>query len=220
MNPAFSPRRSRWIPILAIAAAVVAIVAASPVRTIVLRAAGWALVINEPLAPADIIVISLDSGGAGVLETADLVQRGIAKKVAVFSAPLGREGDEFIRRGVPYEDEGARQIGQLQLLGVTDVMRISITERGTEAEARALPAWGDQHGFRSIVLVTARDHSRRMRRVLNRLVKPHSWHVTVQASHYSSFDPDQWWETRSGIRTEISELQKLLLEVILHPLSF
>jgi hypothetical protein len=37
---------------------------------------------------------------------------------------------------------------------------------------------------------------------------------------YSSFDPDLWWKTRSGVRTEIVELQKLVLEVVLHPISF
>jgi hypothetical protein len=37
---------------------------------------------------------------------------------------------------------------------------------------------------------------------------------------YSSFDPDQWWETRSGTRREIIELQKLLLDIVLHPTSF
>jgi hypothetical protein len=39
--------------------------------------------------------------------------------------------------------------------------------------------------------------------------------VTVRAEHYSSFDPGRWWETREGVRTEIVELQKLLLDVVL-----
>jgi hypothetical protein len=43
--------------------------------------------------------------------------------------------------------------------------------------------------------------------------------VAVQAAH-SSFDPDRWWQTRGGARTEIIELQKLLLDIVLHPMSF
>jgi hypothetical protein len=74
-----------------------------------------------------------------------------------------------------------------------------------------LPPWCDQHQFRSIVLVTARDHSRRLRRVIDRVLKGHPTRVTVQPSRYSSFDPDRWWKTRSGIRTEIEEFQKLVL---------
>jgi hypothetical protein len=201
-------------------AAVAAVVAFPSVRDPVLQAAGWALVINEPVAPVDIIVVSLDSGGAGALEAADLVQSGIATRVAVFTDPPSGEDNEFIRRGLPYEDASARQIRQLRWLGVTQVVQIPRTEAGTEGEGQALPAWCDQHQFRSIVFVAARDHSRRLRHVLDRVMKDHSTQVTVQPARYSEFDPDRWWKTRDGIRTEIVELQKLVLEVVLHPLSF
>jgi hypothetical protein len=208
------------IPILVMVAALAtAIVAVPSIREPVLRAAGWALVADEPITSADIIVISIDSGGAGALEAADLVKSGIATRVAVFTDPPSGEDHEFIRRGLPYEDASARQIRQLRWLGVTDVVQIPRPESGTEGEAQVLPPWCDQHQFRSIVFVAARDHSRRLRSVLNRAMKGHSTRVMVQAARYSSFDPDRWWETRDGIRTEIVELQKLFLEVVLHPLS-
>jgi hypothetical protein len=197
-----------------------AAIAVPSVRESVLRAAGWAFVVNEPVAPADAIVVSLASGSAGALEAADLVQSGIATRVAVFTDPPSGVGQEFIRRGLPYEDASARQIRQLGLLGVTDIVQISGTDVGTEAEGQALPPWCDQHQFRSIVFVAAKDHSRRLQWVLDRIMKGHPTRVTVRPAHYSSFDPDRWWETRGGIRTEIAELQKLVLETILHPMSF
>jgi len=97
-----------------------ALVAVRPVRESVLRAAGWALVVNETVVPADFIVLSLDSGGSGALEAADLLQNGVSKQVAVFTDPPSGEDHEFIRRGLPYEDRAARQIRQLRSLGVTD----------------------------------------------------------------------------------------------------
>jgi hypothetical protein len=216
-----SSRWPRWALILVVVAlAAATIVVISFVREPVLRAAGWALVINEPVAAADIIVVSLDSGGAGALEAADLVHSGVATRVAVFTDPPSGEDHEFIRRGLPYEDAAARQIRQLRWLGVTDVVQIRRTDVGTEAEGQALPPWCDQHRFRSVVFVAARDHSRRLRRVLDRFMKGHSTRVTVQPARYSSFDPDRWWKTRNGVRTEIIELQKLMLEVVLHPISF
>jgi hypothetical protein len=51
-------------------------------------------------------------------------------------------------------------------------------------------------------------------------MKGHATRVIVQPERYSVFDPDRWWQTRYGIRTEIAEFQKLVLEVILHPISF
>jgi hypothetical protein len=83
-----------------------------------------------------------------------------------------------------------------------------------------LPPWCDEHQLRSIVVVATKDHSRRLQRVLDRDMKGHPTHVTVQPARYSSFDPDRWWETRGGVRTEIVELQKLLLDFVLHPMSF
>jgi len=206
--------------LIVIALAAAAIPAVPSLRESVLRAAGAVLVLDEPVAPADIIVISPDSGGAGALQAADLVQGGIATRAAVFTDPPSGEDFEFIRRGLPYEDGAARQIRQLGWLGVTDVVQIPRAEATTEDEARVLPLWCDQHKLRSIVFVATRDHSRRTRRVLNRAMKGHLTRVTVHPSRYSSFDPDAWWETRSGIRTEITEFQKLVLEIILHPNAF
>ena len=212
---------SRWAAIIAALALVVfAILAIRPIREAVLRAAGWALVVNgEPAAPVDVIVLTLDSGAAGALEAADLVQSGVAKRVAVFDEPPNREQEEFTRRGLPYEDAGARQLRELKALGVTDVVHISKVN-GTGDEGQMLPQWSDDQHIRSMVVVTAKDHSQRTRRVLDRAMKGHPTDVTVRAARYSGFDPDQWWKTRGGVRTEIVELQKLLLDLALHPLSF
>jgi hypothetical protein len=179
---------------------------------------GSALVVDEPVGPADIIVLSLDSSGAGALEAADLVERGIAKQVAVFTDPPNGEDREFIRRGLPYEDASARQIRQLRSLGVTDVLQISRPDPGTSGEGLAFPAWCDQHKFRSVVFVTARDHSRRTRRVFDRVMRTHATHVTIKPAYYSSFDPERWWETRTGVRIAIIELQKLVFDIIVHPM--
>jgi hypothetical protein len=85
-----------------VALAVVAIVAVPPFGKRFCEPAGWALgwalVVNDPVAPADIIVVSLDTDGAGALEAADLVQSGIATRVAVFTDPQSGEDHEFIRR--------------------------------------------------------------------------------------------------------------------------
>lgn len=204
---------------MVLAAAAFAVVTIRPLREPVLRAAGWALVVDEPVVPADVIVLSVNSGPAGALEAADLVHSGISKQVAVFSDPPDEVDHEFIRRGLPYEDAAARQIGRLRLLGVTDLLEIPRVD-GTEGEGRVLPSWCDEHQFRSIVVVATKDHSRRLQRVLGRVMKGHSTRVMVRPTRYSNFDPDRWWETRGGVRTEITELEKLLLDVVLHPMSF
>ena len=108
----------------------------------------------------------------------------------------------------------------MRWLAVTDVVQIPMADVGTGGEGQVLPPWCDQHQFRSIVFVAARDHSPRLRRVLDRVMNGHSTRVTVQPTQYSSFDRHRWWKTREGVRTEIIELQKLMLDIILHPISF
>src|SRR5258708_31241430 len=158
MNLRMSLRRPGRAPSevgVALAAVAAGTVAVPSVRQPVLRAAGWALVVTEPVAPADAIVVSPDSGGAGALEAADLVQSGIATRVAVFTDPPSGADHEFIRPGLPYEDAAARQIRQLKLLGVTEVAQIPRTDAGTEGEGEVLPAWCDQRQFRPVVFVAA-----------------------------------------------------------------
>ena len=53
------------------------------IRTYVLRSAGRALVLGQhSTTRADIIIVAIDADGAGVLEAADLVAKGVAARVA------------------------------------------------------------------------------------------------------------------------------------------
>ena len=214
-------RWSRWVWLLTVVVLAGAVIVGVPgIRGQILRGAGWALVVSDPLESADIIVLAVDSGGAGVLEAADLVHSGIALRVAVFAAsPADSVEREFSRRGIPYEDLAPRSVRLLRALGVTAIEQIPRAVVGTASEAEILPGWCDQHRFRSIVVVSSPDHSRRLRRMLRRSMKNHQTRVAVRPARYSTFDPDRWWETRRGVRTEIIELQKLLLDVIRHPIS-
>ena len=211
------PRWARILVVVLLAGAV--IVGVPAIRGPILRAAGWALVFVEPVEPADIVVVTIDADGAGVLEAADLVHSGIARRVAVFSDPPDAVDQEFIRRGIPYEDAAARSTRQLESLGITAIEQIPRAVAGTEDEGQVLPDWCDQRQFRSIVVVSTPDHSRRLHRVLHRAMRGHQTRVMIRITRRSAFDPDRWWETRGGIRTEIIELEKLLFDVVRHPIS-
>jgi len=211
--------RSRARRIVAAALAGAALLGMFLLRQPILRTAGGMLVVAGRVEPAEIIVIAIDAGSAGALEAADLVHDGVAPRVAVFGDPIDTVGKEFARRGLPYEDGAATLIRQLGTLGVTQAERISTAVVGTESEGEVLPRWCDEHGFQSIVVVTSSDHSRRLVRVLRRSMRGHRTKVVVYPSRYSDFNPDRWWRTRQGLRTGIVESQKLLLDIVLHPIS-
>ena len=188
----------------------------------ILRTVGGALVAEDAVVPADVVVVATGADGAGVLEAADLLERGVAPRVAVFADPPDPVIDrEFLRRGAPYEDAAARSVRQLRSLGVEAVAieRIPRAVAGSEDEGRALPEWCQKRRLRSVLVVTTWDHSRRLRRLLRRSMQGQETRVGVRASRYSQFDPERWWDTREGVRTGIVELQKLLFDVARHPIS-
>ena len=134
--------RRRWLLVLGVMLVAVAVIAAVPaIRTPALRGAGWALVVDDPVQPADIIVITADSDGAGTLEAADLVQQGMAARVAVFEDPPDAIDQEFLRRGLPYHNLTTQFTADLERLGVRTIERIPRSVSGTDDEGRVLPAW-------------------------------------------------------------------------------
>ena len=188
-------------------------------RAPILTAVGRLLVVADPLDSSDVIVVTTDAGEAGILEASDLVHRGTASQVAVFDTPPDKVDSELKRRGVPYFDVAALLIRQLNGLGVTYVVKIPLEALGTHNESHALSGWLKRHRFRSVVLVTETEHSRRSRRIFRRALKGQLINLYVQPSHYSSFNPENWWKSRHNLKTGIIELQKLVVDLLFHPIS-
>jgi len=84
-----------------------------------------------------------------------------------------------------------------------------------------LAEWCNRQGFRSVVVVSSVGHSRRLRRVLHRSLRGHQTRVMVHtvSVRFPDFDPDRWWGAHGGVRIEIEELEKLLVDVVRHPIS-
>lgn len=220
MRPSRGPQPAiRWLLALVILALMLAMSAVPAVRHSILRAAGHALVKSDPLSHADVIVIAADAGGAGVLEAADLVREGLATRIALFAHQPVPADQELARRGAPTVDPTALTVQQLHALGVrATIEQIPGLVSGTTDEGAILGLWCREHSIRTLMFVSTPDHSRRARRVLNRALAHFGTRVLVHASHYAEFNPDTWWQTRDGRRTELTESEKLLLDIVRHPL--
>jgi uncharacterized SAM-binding protein YcdF (DUF218 family) len=211
--------RMRWTrTVLVLIMVLTAALGTALARGSMLRTIGAALVVEDPVTSADAIVVTIEAGGAGLLEAADLVHAGVANRVAVFAESPSVVDAEFIRRGVRVESKVVTWRRMLAALGVPEVEEIPMPVDGTEAEGVFLPQWCEQRHLRSIVVVTMPDHSRRVRRVLQRAMSGRTTRVSVRPARVSSFDPNAWWHTRSGTRTGIIEFEKLLLDYTRHPI--
>jgi hypothetical protein len=134
-------RRRRWTRSVLVVLLAAASVGVYTIRRPILRAAGWALVVNEQVESADVIVVAVDVDGAGVIEASDLIHSGMARRVAIFTGTPDPVGSGFIRRGVPYEDEAARSVRQLRSLGVETIDLIPGSVLGTDDEGPVLADW-------------------------------------------------------------------------------
>jgi len=189
------------------------------VRDAVLRSAGEMLARGGEPRRSDLIVVSVDSDGAGVLEAADLFHQGFAPTVAIFEDPPDLIDQEFLRRGVAYYDAAAIETQELHELGIASILRIPRAAGGTRQEASVLRTWCRTQRFHSILFVSTTDHVHRTRRVLRRAMRGQGIRIIVVGSKYSEFRPDAWWRTPAGARTEIVEGEKLLLDIAQHPFS-
>jgi len=186
-------------------------------RRAMLHAAGRALVVDDPVEPVDVIALPQWAGAAGAIDAADLVRGGFTRRVLLLPEQMQPAERELLRRGVSFENASAALERLLHDLGVTDVVVNEAPASGTEDEARALLSWCDQRQVHSLIVMSGPDHSRRVRRVLRRALGGGSMKVIVRSARYSPFDPGSWWTTRDGVRTEIVELEKLVLDVARHP---
>ncbi len=211
--------RLSTVALVSVALAVACATAIAPLRTGLLRSMGRFLVATDELQHADVVVLSVDSDGAGVLEATDLVHGHVADRVALFADPPDAVDREFLRRGVAYHNTAAVSVSQLHDLGIDAVEVIPRTVGGTDDESHDLAGWCAEHRYRTVVFVSTLDHSRRTARILARATRGRGLAVRVRGSPYSEFDPNAWWQSRTGVRTEIVESEKLLADMLLHPLS-
>lgn len=209
---------SRWaIGLLGTLILTIVITAGIPaLRHWVLSAAGWALVAEDPPGKADIIIISTDSLGSGILEASDLFHAGFATRVAIFDRPPTKVALELMRRGAQPLDVQAFSIQQLHELGITEISLIPAVV-GTVDEGKVVREWCVANSIHSILFVSVPDHSRRTRRVLDRALAQHGIKVMVRYARVADFDPSSWWRSRGGQRVELVEMEKLLLDVLRHP---
>jgi hypothetical protein len=201
-------RRRLLIVLLVVMLAVAALLGVPACRHALLKGAGIMLVAQDPLAKADIIIVSTDSLSEGVFEASELVHAGIAARVGLFE-----------QARTPMQSELEIQAYSIELLHRLGVSQIELIPPvvGTNDEGVVLSRWCAANRVRSVVFVSVADHSRRTRRVLNRALAGSGITVSVRWARYSQFDPDTWWQSRNGQRTEIAESQKLLADILQHP---
>ena len=185
-----------------------------PFRTRTLQAIGGLLIASDPIAPADIAVMT-ESGEAGELEIIDLYHDHVMPRVMVLTPAPTRADRELIRRGVHREDVVVRTLVQLGMPPAA-IATVAAGEGGTTESTEALAAWVASHPSRVLVVVDP-THARRYRRTLRRLWPVHVPLPQIRYPRANPFRAEDWWESRRTRRDGLFELQKLAWDYLRHP---
>lgn len=195
-------RAARWAP----AAAAAALLCFLPF-------AGRYLVVEGELERSDAIVVLAGARVERWLEAAELYRAGWAPRIVL--SPGRPESAELelreMRIRFPAEAELIRD-ALLQMNVPANAVTIlpgSLDNTAQEAAAthRALASGG----WRRIIVVTSKYHTRRVSFAFAREFRGTPVQVVVRASRYDYVWPERWWAHRSDFRYVTSELQKLLV---------
>lgn len=172
---------------------------------ILLRILGEALIVQDPVLPADAIVaIGGDHKPSRVRKSVDLYSRGYAPIVVISGGTRVKEGSDWI-----IEAELMRH--QARNRGISDQNILLETQSTTTVEnASYVAKMCRDHGFRRILLVTSPFHSRRARMIFRDMMEP-SINVLVQPALDPGFCVSCWWQESDMRFVVLSEYAKLAL---------
>lgn len=200
-----SPGRRRAVPTLALGLGAL-LAAAWVVRRPLLTAVGSFLVAEDPLAPAEVLIVSNTNVRAVALEAADLYRAGVSASILLPEQRADRLDALLERRGVRLASTTALARAILEASGVppTAIALLPGPVDGTSAEIRAIVAHAARERPRRILYLTARSHTARARRKLRRELPPGT-DAAVRASRYDPFAAESWWQRRGTTREVLTE---------------
>ena len=170
---------------------------------------GRFLSVEDPLDPADAIYVLGGSRADRPLEAADLYEAAYAGHI-VLSDGYADSATRLLRQKgfrVPGDADTARTI--LLQLGVPEeaIVILPGNPGSTRDEAITIRTLALEKGWRTIIVVTSKLHTRRARLAMQRYLDPAGVRVIMRGSRYDGADPLRWWRRRNDIRMTLTELQ-------------
>jgi uncharacterized SAM-binding protein YcdF (DUF218 family) len=76
-----------------------------------------------------------------------------------------------------------------------------------------------KNGYRSILLVTSKWHSRRAYLTFRSVLKNDEIKIVIQPSRYDVFNPDAWYKSRNDIELVFDEYVRLIYYILAYRIS-
>jgi uncharacterized SAM-binding protein YcdF (DUF218 family) len=167
---------------------------------------------EDPPTKADAIFVLGGTRVERMLEGYDLYRAGYAPLI-VLSPGRPEAAESLLRsRGITLASDVELQRGVLLQLGVppADILATPGYLDNTAEEAAWLTDLARARGWRRVIVVTSKLHTRRSGVAFRRALSPAGVEIVMRATRYDVADPARWWRTRADFRFGVSEWQKLI----------
>lgn len=173
--------------------------------------AGRALYREDPLQKSDAIMVLAGERVNRWLEAHELVREGWAPVIALGGGYRESLERRLIERGIRIPSEGDIARDALIQLGHPphSILVIGYSDN-TAAEALLLRREALARGWRRVIVVTSKLHTRRASFAMRRALEDTSIQITTRASRYDDDEPARYWRKRRTIRSVMFEMPKLI----------
>jgi uncharacterized SAM-binding protein YcdF (DUF218 family) len=176
-----------------------------------LRWVGRALIVEDPLARADAIVVVAGSTPSREAAAAGLFREGWAPRIILSNQFTPARVRELIALGIRRTDLQGEARLALEKHGVPAAAIVALGEpvRITETELRLVRETAQARGYRRVILVTSPLHTRRVRLIWAREAHGQIEGLVVGAGA-EEFAVDGWWRHRRMAEAVLHEYLGLL----------
>jgi uncharacterized SAM-binding protein YcdF (DUF218 family) len=172
------------------------------------RVGRW-LVVEDPVGKARAIVVLSGRMPVRALEAAKLYRQGYAPEV--WLTHTSEPGESLKAMGISFEGEEVYSTRVLIHEGVPagaiHVLETPIVN--TADEVRVISSALERENNRSVILVTSKPHTRRVRLLWRKLAPP-DCHAIVRAASDDPFDPRHWWRSTGDALDVVREVLGLM----------
>jgi len=167
------------------------------------------LVVEDPLAPANVIVVLSGQMPERAAEAARIFNQGAAPEIWITKEP--GPADQLAKYGVHFVGEDFYDEAVLLALKVPadSILILDPPTTNTEAEIDQIAAQMRNDGLASAIIVTSKPHTRRVRAIWNRRADP-SLHLIVRYPDDDAYDAAHWWRHTRDALDVVREVLGLL----------
>ncbi len=166
-----------------------------------LNALGTALIVDDPLHPADAILVLAGESreGARVTHAVNLYKRGLAPLLVLSGTPMG-----FRTHEADVTQRHAEYLG----VPTARILAVKHDSESTREEAGVIVSVLQRKGLKEVILVTSNYHTGRAKRIFQKMAGPVGPRFLASSVDDGYFNPDGWWMHRKDAKTFVYEAIK------------